>query len=149
MLNLSGKNQLSIKGLSKQENRKLQGTLFPLNTIIPESRIGDNDALQLQAKDYQEAIERTESQIETTNDHYEVQLLIERVHGLEKARDFKLEQREREKTKVQQDEGVGRHQRYREWAKKNLVGLSATTISLVKLITTIVVGGRGSIIKRA
>ena len=61
MLNLSGRNQLSIKGLSEEDNRKLPGTLFPVDTMMPESRISDNDALQLQAKDYQEGIERTET----------------------------------------------------------------------------------------
>lgn len=147
MLNLSGRNQLSIKGLSEEDNRKLPGTLFPVDTMMPESRISDNDALQLQAKDYQEAIERTETQIET-NDHYEVQL-VKRVNGLEKAWDLTLEQRELEETRVQQEEDIGSHQRYREWAKENLVRLCAITISFAELINTIVEGGRGAIIRGA
>ena len=50
---------------------------------------------------------------------------------------------------MQQEEDIGSHQRYREWAKENLVRLCAITISFAELINTIVEGGRGAIIRGA
>ena len=40
-----------IRGLTPNENRELEGALNPTESVLPESRIGDNGALQLQ-EDY-------------------------------------------------------------------------------------------------
>ena len=50
-------------GLSDNENQELQGFIDPSNSIISESRIVDNGALQLQADYLPDAIDQTTEQI--------------------------------------------------------------------------------------
>lgn len=48
-----------IDGLSPNENRELRGVLDPSNSILSESRTGDNEALELHADYFENAIEKT------------------------------------------------------------------------------------------
>ena len=48
-----------IDSLTKNENRELEGALNPENSIDPQSRIGDNGALQIQADHFQETLNKT------------------------------------------------------------------------------------------
>ena len=72
--------------------------------------------------------------------------LKEREIGLERARDLTLEQRELEETVDAQEQDLTRLERFKKWAKENVVGLSAITVT--SLIITIVVGMRKALVKR-
>ena len=54
-----------------------------------------------------------------------------------------------EETRHQQEEDISRLQQFKEWAKENLVGLSAFAISVAGIITTIVIGAQKDIVKGA
>ncbi|CAB4009484.1 Hypothetical predicted protein [Paramuricea clavata] len=138
-----------IKGLDQEENRDLEGVVNPSDYIDPQSRIGDNGALQIQADHFQKALDRTIDQRDRTNDPMEFIELQERINGLREARDRTLQQREIEEVRAQQEEDVSRLQRFKEWAKENMLGLSAVAITVAGIITTVVIGARTAIIKGA
>ena len=46
----------SIRGLTSSKNRELEGVPNPPESVLSESRIGDNGALQIQADYFQETI---------------------------------------------------------------------------------------------
>ena len=68
--------------------------------------------------------------------------LEERAIALENARDRTLQQRELEETRAEQEEDITRLQKFKNWAKENLVGVSALTIGIASLITTIIIAAR-------
>ena len=122
-----------VHGLTNIENRELGGVLNPKNSIDPKSRIGDNSSLQIQADHFQEAIDKTIEQDQTENPEDFIDL-DERIVSLRQARDKTLEQR---------------LQKFKEWAKENLVDLSTLAISVAGIITTIIVGARKALMKGA
>ena len=71
-----------IDGLTKNENRELEGALNPENSIEPQSRTGDNGALQIQADHFQETINKTIELRDQTDNPEEFIELEERVIGL-------------------------------------------------------------------
>ena len=134
-----------IDGLTKNENRELEGALNPENSIDPQSRIEDNGALQIQADHFQETMNKTIEMRDQTDNPEEFIELEERVIGLREARDKTLEQRKLEETRMEQENDISRLQKFKEWAKENLVGVSALAISIAGIITTIIVGARKAI----
>ena len=52
-----------------------------------------------------------------------------------------------EETRYQQEEHISRLQKFKEWAKENLVGVSTLAISVAGIITTIIIGTRKAIVK--
>ena len=141
--------QLPIQGLTKEENRELEGVLNPSDSVDPQSRIGDNGALQIQANHFQETLDRTIEQRDNTEDTEEFLELEERIIALREARTSTLRQRQIEEVRAQQEEDVSRLQRFKEWAKENLLGLSAIAITVAGIITTVVIGARNVIVKGA
>lgn len=71
--------------------------------------------------------------------------LEERAIGLRNARDRTLEQRQQEETRTEQENDISRLERFKEWARENLVGVSILAISIAGIITTIIVGVRKAI----
>ena len=138
-----------VDGLTNNENRELEGVLDPKNSKDPKSRIGDNGAVQIQADHFQETLNETIEMRDQTDNIEEFIELEERVIGLREARDNTLEQRQLEETREQQEEDTSRLQKFKEWAKENLVGLSALAISVAGIITTIIVGARKALVKGA
>ena len=59
--------------------------------------------------------------------------------GLEEARQLILRQRESEGTRETQEEDISRLQKFKEWAKKNVVGISVLAIGIAGLTTTIII----------
>ena len=57
----------SIRGLSENENRELQGAIDSSDSIISESGIGNNGTLQLQADYLQHTIDQTRQWISELN----------------------------------------------------------------------------------
>ena len=138
-----------IQGLTEGENRELEGVLNPSNSVDPQSRIGDNGAFQIQVDHIQETLNRTFDQRENTDVPEEVIELEERIIALREARDLTLQQRQIEEVRAQQEEDVSRLQRFKEWAKENMLGLSAIAITVAGIITTVVIGARNVIVKGA
>ena len=138
-----------VDGLTNNENKEVEGVLNPENSIDPKSRIGDNGALQIQADHFQEALNKTIEQRDQTENPEDYIDLEERIVGLRQARAKTLEQRQLEETREPQEEGINRLQKFKDWAKENLVGLSALAISVSGIITTIIVGARKALIKGA
>ena len=130
----------------------MDGVINPPESIDPETR---PLFLQIQADHYQDAINETRARMNeidnssNVDDMGEYIELQERVTGLETARDVTLEQVQLEETKEQQEKDISRLQKFKEWAKENIAGLSALAISIAGIITTIIVGTRKAIIKGA
>ena len=133
-----------IQWLTPSENRELEGAFNPPQPVLPESRRGDNGALHLQADYSQEVINKTEEQIDKSTDLGENIELQERISGLEEARDKVIEKREIEEVREQQFGDISRLGRFKEWAKENIVGISAIAISIGGFTTTIIFGTRKS-----
>ncbi|CAB3986982.1 Hypothetical predicted protein [Paramuricea clavata] len=138
-----------IQGLAQEENRDLEGVLNPSDSVDTQSRIGDNGALQIQADHFREALNKTIDQRDNTENPEGVIELEERIIALRKAMMRTLQQREIEEVRAQQEEDVSRLQRFKEWAKENMLGLSAIAITVAGIITTVVIGARTAIIKGA
>ena len=73
----------------------------------------------------------------------------ERIYGLKEARELTTRQKLVKETRFQQEEDISRLQRFKEWAKENLGGISALAISVAGIITTIVTGARKALVKGA
>ena len=131
-----------IHGLSPNEIRELRGVLFPRDTTDLNSRIGPEGALQKQIDHISETIGYTERECDRT-EHLEArEALEERINGLKEARELVSRQKQLEEIRVAQEQDISRLQRFKEWAKENMVGLSALSISIAGIITTIIVGLR-------
>ena len=63
----TGLPQENTGGLLPNENRELRGVLDLCNSVLPDSGIGDNGALQLQADYFKDAIEKTREWIVELN----------------------------------------------------------------------------------
>ena len=48
-----------------------------------------------------------------------------------------------------QEEDISRLQRFKEWAKENVVGISGLAIGIAGLITTIIIAARKAVLKGA
>ena len=126
--------------LSKQDVREFAGVLDPKGQT-PREKI---DFLETQADHW-----RLEALRETDQEKEQLYKSLERLAKL-KADNIRLENNERpihEKTKSIIDEeakesDLGRLERFKKWAKENLVGLSAVAIAIAGIITTIVIRAR-------
>ena len=136
----------NIDVLTLGENRELRGVMRPSSTT--EGRTGPHGALQIQADNFQETINKTQQQLGATSDDIEQFDLRERITGLEYARDSTLEQRRMEEVREQQEDDVNRLERTKEWFKENWLGASALRESVAGLITSII-GTRTAAIKGA
>ena len=83
------------------------------------------------------------------NDPYKLFEVDERAVALKEARDKTLEQREREETRAAQEEDITRLQKFKEWAKKNVVAISGLAIGIAGLIKTIILRARKVVQKGA
>ena len=52
-----------IPGLLEDEIKEVRGVLFPSDSTLPSSRVGQDGALQLQADEFSKSIESTESEL--------------------------------------------------------------------------------------
>ena len=138
-----------IKGLSDQENRELAGVLNPNDTTDPQSRLGEDGALQTQAGAFQVTLNETIEQRDNTENAEKRIELEERIVALQDAKDRSLEQRQLEETREAQEENISRLQKFKEWTKENIAGLSAIAISVAGIITSIIIGATKAIIKGA
>ena len=126
--------------LSKQDVRELAEVLDPKGQT-PWEKI---DFLETQADHW-----RLEALRETDQEKEQLYKSLERVTKL-KADNIRLETNERpihKETKSIIDEeakesDLGRLERFKKWAKENLVGLSAVAIAIAGIITTIVITAR-------
>ena len=156
----------SITGLTENENN--QGKTMLLNqenTSDQQSRLGDNGTLQIMINNIQETLDETKQEFKELRQEFdekyrssslsnditngEVQILRDkmdefeqRMNGLEELKNRLTEQRQNEEVRAEQEEDISRLQRFKEWAKENLVGVSALAISIASIITTIIVGAR-------
>ena len=138
-----------LKGLSPKENSELSGVLNPENSIDPNSRIGDKGHLQIQADYFQEELNETIELRHRTENPEKFLELEETAIGLRNTRDRTLKQRQLEEIRAEQENDISRLQKFKEWAKENLVGVSALAISIAGIITTIIVGARKALVRGA
>ena len=75
--------------------------------------------------------------------------LEERIEGLKEARRLSLQQKDREEVEAKQEGGITRLQKFKEWARDNLVGLGGLTIGIAGLVTTIILAARKAALKGA
>ena len=144
--------------LSEQDLREFAGVLNPKGPTA-EIRI---KALETQA-DYWKKIRLEAEEVVNSNDASES--LVKRAKGqasklesLEKtarlqADNERLKNNEKpihdETLEIINDEiqnnGLGKLERFKEWAKRNLVGLSAIAITIAGIVTTVVIAGRRAV----
>jgi hypothetical protein len=138
-----------IQDLTEEEKRELEGVLNPPDSMDQQSRIGDNGSLQIQANHFQETIDKIMDDMFRETDSIKIEWLGKRLAALKEARDLTLRQRQIEEVRAQQEEDFSRLQRFKEWAKENMLGLSAIAITVAGIITTVVIGARNVIVKGA
>ena len=126
-------------GLTEKENRELEGVLKPPETIDMSTR---PKFLKVQTDYIHDTLDKTIEERDNTNNPEEYIELEGRVIDLWKARDKTLEQIQLEEVREQQEEDISRLQRFKEWEKENMVGLSALSVSIAGIITTIIVASR-------
>ena len=135
-----------IKRLSAQENQELEGVLNPPEGIDKETR---REFLKIQKEYLEKEIENLLLELEKEQDYGRQYEIEERIDGLRKARDLTEEQMQKEEVREQQEEDISRLQKFKKWAKENIVGLSALAVSIAGIITTIIIGARKAIISGA
>ena len=126
--------------MEKQDLREFAGVLDPKGQT-PQEKI---EFLETQADHW-----RLEALRETENDKEQLYKSLERVAKLQ-GDDISLENNERpihaETKSISEEEAkesdFGRFERFKKWAKENLVGISAVAIGIAGIITTIVVRAR-------
>ena len=161
----------SITGLTDNENQGKTMFLNQENTSDQQSKLGDNGTLQTMINSIQETLDETKQEFEELRQEFdekyrptsffnditngEVQTLRDktdefeqRMNGLEELQNRLTEQRQNEEVRAEQED-ISRLQRFKVWAKENLVGVSALTISVAGIITIIIVGVRKAIVKGA
>ena len=147
MVDTTLEHQDEIPGLTPKENSEMRGVLTPSASLDPRTR---KQALQTQADHFQVTINKTIDQYDNEDNTSLTRFeLDERVIGLREAKDLTNSQIEKEDIREQQEEDISRLQKFKEWAKENIAGLSALTISVAGIITTIVIGARSAIAKGA
>ena len=134
----------TIKGLTEEENREMKGVLNPSESIDKSTR---PEFLKAQAEHIEKTIANTLVELEMEQTYDRQNELEERIIGLREARDLTLKQKELEEVREQQEEDISRLQKFKKWAKENIVGLSAIAISTAGIITTIIIGARKAIYK--
>ena len=132
-----------IKRLTEEENREMKGVLNPPESIDKSTR---QAFLKIQLDHIKNTLGTTIEERDNTNNPEEYIELEERIIGLWEARDLTEEQIEKEEVREQQEEDISRLQRFKKWAKENMVGLSAIAISVAGIITTIIIGARNAIV---
>ena len=90
-----------------------------------------------------------ERELDRTSDPELRKALAERTYGLNEDRELTTRQKILEETRYEQEEDITRLQRFKKWVKENLVDISALTIPVAGIITTIVIGARKALIKCA
>ena len=146
-----------INGLTEKEKRELRGVINPSETIDkstrPESLKIQLDHIKKNTADTKKLIEntidKTYEERDNTDNPENIIELEERIISLTKARDLTIEQMEKEEVREQQEEEISRLQRFKEWAKENMLRLSALAISIAGIITTIIVSARKAILSAA
>ena len=143
--------------LSEQQLREFAGVLNPKGT--PEIKI---KALEVQA-DYWKKVRLEAEEVAKSDDASEY--LVERAKGeaslydsLEKtarlqADSERLKNNEKpihdESLEIIDDEiqtnDLSRLEKFKEWAKRNLIGISAIAITLAGIATTVIIAGRGAV----
>ena len=119
------------------EIRVVRGSLFPSDTMDIESRIGKKGALQIQIDDFQKTIDKTIEEHNKTDDEDKYQELDERS---KEAGDKIIEQYEKEEVRYQQEQGISRLEKFKQWLKENIVAVAG-------IITSIIVGARKAIVQ--
>ena len=139
-----------IRGLTQKEYESLKDVLFPNRNAIshPKSRIGPEGSLQKQVDHISETVGYTERELDRTSDQELREELQIRIDGLNEARELTRRRKVLDETRYQQED-ISRLQKFKEWAKENLVGVSALAISVAGIVTTIIVGARKAIVKGA
>ena len=133
---------IPIEGLT-EENRELKGVLFSSKKIDKSTRPA---FLKIQAHNFQDTINKTEERDDINNLERYVEL-EKRIIGLQEAKDKTLEQMQKGNVREQQEEDITRLQRFKKWAKENLIRLSAVAISIAGIITAIIISARKALVK--
>ena len=136
----------SINGLTEEENREMKGLLNPLESIDMSTRPA---FLKVEIDHIQDTFDKTIEERNNADDPAEYIELEERVIGLRKAKDLTLKQTQLEEVREQQEEDITRLQRFKKWAKENMIGLSAIAIGIAGIITTIIISARKAILSGA
>jgi predicted PP-loop superfamily ATPase len=111
-----------------------------------ESRLGNEGALQKQIEFFQDTIDKTMEIREETKKFLNLE---ERLVALREATDRTDMQKELEEARMEQAEDISRFQKFRQWAKENMVALSGVAISTAGLITALLIHARGAIVSTA
>ena len=127
----------SINGLTLEENRELEGVLNPPESIDKSTR---PVMFKVQADHRQD---------NRRNNPEEFIDLEGRVIGSQEARDKTINKIQLEEVREQLEEDIPRLQRFKKWAKENMVGLSALAVSTAGIITTIIIDARKAILHGA
>ena len=127
-----------IIGLTDDENREMNGVLNPPESIDKSTR---PEILKTRLKYIQDTLDKTLKGGDLKNIE-----LQKRIDGLKTAKVLIERQIEKETVREQEEEDLSRLQRFKEWAKKNMVGLSVVAISIAGIITTIVVSARKAVL---
>ena len=135
-----------IPGLTPMENRELRGVLDPTDTMDPESRVGDDGALQKQVEYFQDTINKT---MELRDETEEFINLEERIVSLREARDRTVMQKELEEGRQAQVEDITRFRKFVKWLGKEKVGLTGVAVSTAGLIIALLIQARGAIVGTA
>ena len=96
-------------------NTELQGVLDPSNSVLSASRIRDNGAFKIQADYFQDTINDTR----------------EWISELSAKDDKENKENISFRTSKRQEEDISRLQRFKEWIKENILGISAVSISII------------------
>ena len=135
-----------IIGLTDDENRRMNGIWNPPDNIDKSTRMV---FLKLQIDYFNEEIENTiKERFKEGGDLEDIEFQ-KRINGLKTARELTTRQIQKEEITEQQEEDISRLQRFKKWAKENMVGLSALIVSIVGIITTIIVSARKASLRGA
>ena len=134
------------KGLTPEENRERKGVLNPPENIDKSTR---QEFLKIQLDHIKNTLDKTIEERDNTNNPKKYIDLEERIIGLREYIGEINNQIEKEEVREQQEEDISRLQRFKEWAKENMVGLSAIATSIAGIITTIIVSTRKAILRGA
>ena len=105
--------------------------------------------LKLQIDYFNEEIENTiKERFKEGGDLEDIEFQ-KRINGLKTARELTTRQIQKEEITEQQEEDISRLQRFKKWAKENMVGLSTLVVSIVGIITTIIVSARKASLRGA
>ena len=137
-------NMREVDNVSEQDIRELNGVLDPKGET-PEEKI---EFLEIQADHW-----RQKALLETDDENKEkwykdAEKITRRI--ADKLRlENDLRPKEEETVSIIQQEieesDIGRFEKFKKWAKENLLGLSAVSISVAGILTTIIIGARNAL----